>query len=323
MRSSQSQHSGCNRFGYLQMVARVALSLSALLTVFSSCHRRRESVSLPDLTRCTRIEVCWPRGILECSFPDAVRLSGGILDANERQYIRSLEPYKITDPNAIRRLGDILRQGSYVGQLKGKLAWSSPIQIDCYRDDEHMALLTVCGTTVVANDRTMFEYPMYVSQLDLLEPQELHPFRIRFECASNLANGLYGAGPLWRGHIKEYPRPATWCDAIVSALRDRSCTDKTITRVFACPAASIAHKSSDASNERPRESYYAMNPSCAPESPSNTVLLFETRPGWNQHGGPKLFTFDNHDPKGGCVLLNDGTVKFIRTAEELKQLRWK
>ena len=49
----------------------------------------------------------------------------------------------------------------------------------------------------------------------------------------------------------------------------------------------------------------------------------ELKAGWNQHGGPELFTFDNHDPRGGCVLLNDGTVKFIRTEEELKQLRWK
>ena len=53
------------------------------------------------------------------------------------------------------------------------------------------------------------------------------------------------------------------------------------------------------------------------------VLLFETKAGWNQHGGPELFTFDNHEPKGGCVLLNDGTVKFIRTEEELQKLRWK
>jgi hypothetical protein len=36
-----------------------------------------------------------------------------------------------------------------------------------------------------------------------------------------------------------------------------------------------------------------------------------------------LFTFDNHEPRGGCVLLNDGTVKFVRTKEELAQLRWK
>ncbi len=69
--------------------------------------------------------------------------------------------------------------------------------------------------------------------------------------------------------------------------------------------------------------HYAMNPACEPNSPPDTVLLFETKAGWNQHGGPELFTFDNHDPRGGLVLLNDGTVKFIRTEEELKRLRWK
>ena len=68
---------------------------------------------------------------------------------------------------------------------------------------------------------------------------------------------------------------------------------------------------------------YAMNPNCMYDSPGDMVLLFETKAGWNQHGGPELFTFDNHDPKGGCVLLNDGTVKFIRTEEELHALRWK
>jgi len=39
--------------------------------------------------------------------------------------------------------------------------------------------------------------------------------------------------------------------------------------------------------------------------------------------GPELFAFDHHDPKGGCVLLNDGTVKFIRTEQELHALRWR
>jgi hypothetical protein len=37
----------------------------------------------------------------------------------------------------------------------------------------------------------------------------------------------------------------------------------------------------------------------------------------------ELFTFDNHDPRDGLVLLNDRKVKFIRTEEELKRLRWK
>ena len=74
-----------------------------------------------------------------------------------------------------------------------------------------------------------------------------------------------------------------------------------------------------------------MNPNCGPDSPPDMVLLFETKAGWNQHGGLELFTFDNHDPKGGCVLLNDGnlygvaspTIRFIRTKEELNALKWK
>ena len=65
-----------------------------------------------------------------------------------------------------------------------------------------------------------------------------------------------------------------------------------------------------------------MNADCEPNSPGDTVLLFETTTGWNQHGGPESFTFDNHDPRGGLVLLNDGTVKFIRSEPQLRQLRW-
>ena len=43
----------------------------------------------------------------------------------------------------------------------------------------------------------------------------------------------------------------------------------------------------------------------------------------NVNGRPEFFTFDNHEPAGGCILLNGGTVKFIRTEGELQTLRWK
>jgi len=51
----------------------------------------------------------------------------------------------------------------------------------------------------------------------------------------------------------------------------------------------------------------------------------------SEYGGPELLTFDNNESRGGCVLLNDGTLKFIRTPvlsevegkEELHSLRWK
>jgi len=111
-----------------------------------------------------------------------------------------------------------------------------------------------------------------------------------------------------------YPEPTKWCDALEwyyagGATKSKWYESKMKSHV--CPSI------------REGRSTYAMNPKCKYDSTPDTVLLFETKAGWNQHGGPELFTFDNHDPKGGCVLLNDGTVKFIRTKEKLQQLRWK
>jgi hypothetical protein len=114
----------------------------------------------------------------------------------------------------------------------------------------------------------------------------------------------------------------------------RQYPDRVIARRFTCP---VVHAPTDANGvysppdetdplSQPADSWvsdYAMNSNCREGSPDDMVFLFESQPGWNQHGGPELFTFDNHDPKGGCVLLNDGTVKFIRTKEELYQLQWK
>ena len=111
-----------------------------------------------------------------------------------------------------------------------------------------------------------------------------------------------------------YPMPTEWCDAMESAYSHpgvKSRWTALIMKSHICPSIGKGR------------STYAMNPNCEPNSPPDMVLLFETKAGWNQHGGPELFTYDNHDPRGGCVLLNDGTVKFIRTEEEIHQLRWK
>jgi len=113
-----------------------------------------------------------------------------------------------------------------------------------------------------------------------------------------------------RLYLDDEYQASKWCDDIVRVLRANDFSKKEIMGDFKCPSAGEG------------KCHYALNPDCGPNSPPDTVLLFETKAGWNQHGGPELFTFDNHDPKGGCVLLNDGTVKFIRTKEELKQLRW-
>ena len=152
-----------------------------------------------------------------------------------------------------------------------------------------------------------------------LTPQRL-PFKLRCRCALSLVglNLLFKQSSRAKG---VYPSPSEWCDANVRSLRScysidkgikvRLHSEKEISEEFICPAAPLGR------------CHYAMNPHCEPNSPPEMVLLFETKAGWNQHSGLELFTFDNHDPKGGCVLLNDRTVKFIRTEEELHQLRWK
>ncbi len=71
--------------------------------------------------------------------------------------------------------------------------------------------------------------------------------------------------------------------------------------------------------------HYAINPNAKPSSPGDMVLLFETKRGWNQFGGPEILSDENHldkDRKGCNVLFNDGNVKFIKP-KNLKKLKWK
>lgn len=67
--------------------------------------------------------------------------------------------------------------------------------------------------------------------------------------------------------------------------------------------------------------YYAINPNCGPNSPPDTVLLFEAKGGWNQFGGPEILTTENHKGEGCNILFSDKHVYFVKT-EELGELDW-
>jgi prepilin-type processing-associated H-X9-DG protein len=97
--------------------------------------------------------------------------------------------------------------------------------------------------------------------------------------------------------------PKEWCDLLV---KYGELTEKS----FKCPL-----------NKKKRCSY-AMNPNCEPNSLGDVVLLFETKGGWNQFGGPELLTFENHEGKGCNVLFVDGHVFFIHGVM-LEKLKWK
>lgn len=68
---------------------------------------------------------------------------------------------------------------------------------------------------------------------------------------------------------------------------------------------------------------YAMNPNCESiSSPPEMVLLFESKGGWNQFGGPELLAPENHEGRGCNILFNDGHVSFEFT-EGFGELKWK
>jgi len=261
----------------------------------------------PDLSGCTRIEIT--------SVPSIWRREGlfasSVLDPNEKEYVESLNTIVVDDPNQIEVLARRLQTGSY-GEVRP--AHERRADVVCYRGQELVTSFEDYGFAIRTQGVHGYRYSTNPIQLDDLAPR-LASLRLRSRCARTLYRmgvefaSMSDAGDAW-------PAPDEWTDRILHRrIAERGTDDprvvEYIAEQFVCPSAGDG------------KCHYGMNPDCEPNSPAHTVLLFETKPGWNQHGGPELFAFDNHDPKGGCVLLNDGTVKFIRTEEELRALRWR
>jgi hypothetical protein len=146
----------------------------------------------------------------------------------------------------------------------------------------------------------------------LVAPEPDRRFRVegvkRMVCASNL-KGLGMALMLYANdYDDEYPTADKWCDLLIQYV-DMS------PKQFICKG----------SDSREGESSYALNKNVvdkkASEIPPDVVLLFETKGGWNQYGGPEILTFENHKGKGCNVLFNNCHVVFIKP-EQLEELKW-
>ena len=254
----------------------------------------------PDLSQCTRIEVR-----IEPSALEALRIpppdEPNVLSAEEIRHIESLKTIVIDDPQHIQALAADIALASYDGPSRGGIAIIPVYHISGWREQERLVSFRIKGPVILTEDDQVFRHNRSRRPAVSLTPP-LDPFRWRLKCALN----LQAFGRALREHAEashSYPPAPLWCDAF--ATKGWRAGD------FICPGADEG------------ECHYAMNPNCEPGSPRDTVLLFETKGGWNQHGGPEWFTVDNHDPTGGCVLFNDGTVRFIRTHQQLRALRWK
>ena len=263
----------------------------------------------PNLTKCTRIEIQLPP---YWSFKG----SGVINDEEHKQRRSFLKSIMLVDPNDIKELANVVMSAEFMGVDPNPIKFSEYNQITGYFDSKSRVSFIIHGSDLRLKNNQgfyIFRNHKFRSYFSKIASEKL-PFQKRIYC------GVVKLKSLRRDLIKaiqgenKYPAAAEWCDAMLQYWQskpDYPARESSLKWVFKCP------------EQREGRCHYAMNPNCRPDSPADMVLFFETTDGWNQHGGPELFTFYNHDPKGGCVLLNDGTVKFIRTKEELQQLRWK
>ncbi len=266
----------------------------------------------PDLSRCERIRIGLAPSTVDfvCITPRERTL----LNPEEIRYLESAAPFIVDSPEVIQTFAKDISSSTYKGPVRGISGAQYQILFACYEKSGRMISFTAItnlpelGSTLEADGHRFENNGIHWR---MLVPQVV-PFQLRVACAFNLHN-LHAGLRDYLAEKKSYPPAIEWYDATVSRYQAKGYTTNVaiLDKAKSCPGASHG------------QYHYAMNPDCEPNSPPDTVLLFEARPGRNQHGGPELFTFDNHDPKGGCVLLNDGTVKFIRTKEELQQLRWK
>jgi len=310
----------------------LCVGVLGVLLVLLLCHDWLMQSEPLDLSGCTAIEVKFAPSALDYF---AHRMAH-IFIPGEKDYLESLETFTIRDTNQIEAFAHELALGIPKSGSRNRSFGGPFMSVTCYRNQKHLTSLKIYGRTVVTEEKDIFEYPVGRPNLEIIEPPETRRFKLRFACGRNISR-LYKSIPPYSKKFRSYQDPKRWCDAfvqywqnlykIIGGVRMRYHDDLWISETLTCPGADehILNEPNSPNNfgSLSLECHYARNPDCKADSPEDVVLFFETKAGWNQHGGPELFTFDHHDPKGGCVLLNDGTVKFIRTKEEIQQLRWK
>jgi hypothetical protein len=284
----------------------------------------------PDLISCTKVEFQYKPSMLEYFFPYASQQS--LLSGTEMEYLKSRKNLVLENMQQLETFARDVSKAKSFNTFSwhvtgGCIRYRSKVNVFCLYDNKPSISFTIYNDDSILTKEGRLQCFKGFPSLRILTPQ-VKAIDLRMQCARNLENLWYRLRLYYKAEesrVKDsnitkeviYPSSNKWCDSLLQPFYPSFGVEfplpismKWDKEMHVCPSAEEG------------KNHYAMNPNCKTDSPPDMVLLFETKAVWNQHGGPDLFTFDNHDPKGGCVLLNDGTVKFIRTKEELHQLRW-
>lgn len=141
--------------------------------------------------------------------------------------------------------------------------------------------------------------------VSLVPEQEVAPLAKKLVCGTKL-KGLFTAMQVYAGDYQgKWPTSTRWCDLLI----EKADVDP---KFFKCRA------------DENGTSSYAMNKYAVDLGivmPRDMVLVFESKPGWNQIGGPELLNTENHEGSGCNIMFGDGHVEFVKT-EELEKLNW-
>lgn len=141
--------------------------------------------------------------------------------------------------------------------------------------------------------------------------------------ASICGANLKGLGTAMAAYAAEndgsYPPPEQWCGVLMEHCRVTE-------RSFVCQSLVVRGPFGLGGTLRwpkPKKGNctYAMNPNCKPDSPPDTVLLFDSPLGWNQFGGPELSYPKRHQGKGCNIAFRNLEVRFVRP-NGFAQLKW-
>jgi len=125
-------------------------------------------------------------------------------------------------------------------------------------------------------------------------------------CVNNMKQLALGARIYSQDHQNHFPPAATWCDAVKPEVN----ADK----VFKCPAGDV--------NDRCDYGYNSQLDGLEEKNiDPNTVLFFESDPGWNVSGGAERMLGQSRHGRTFVVAFADGHVEQL-TADRLTQLRW-
>lgn len=122
-------------------------------------------------------------------------------------------------------------------------------------------------------------------------------------CKGNLHRLGLGMNMYKARHSGAWPEADKWCDEVMKGGFVEA-------KHFRCP-----------DGGRDERCHYAMNSKARPYSRRRRVLLFESKGGWNQHGGAEMLSTERHGGRGCHILFNNGDLEFVG-AERVESLRW-